>query len=493
MLLRSKRSISPEMELRGIKTYTRQVLLPKSDWSGNATFSILPVLFVMYALAFLDRINIGNAKIQGLQKELQLNGSQYNVALLIFFVPYITLEVPSNIILRKVAPSTWLSALIFFWGVAAMCQGVVNNYGGLVACRFFMGVFESGVFPGSAYLISMYYQRHELQKRWTFFFSSGLIAGAFGGLLAFALVKMDGLGGYFGWRWLFIIEGLATIVWSVVAKFAIIDWPENAKFLNEKEKQLLIQRLAHDGASGIARMDRLDRPAVFRILRDWKIWVASVMYMSITVSGYSTSFFIPTILNEFGYSPGEAQLHTIPIYLVCTVVTLIAAWASDHFRHRYTFTMAGILLATVGYIMLLCQGPPTGHGALPVGVRYLAVFFVNTGIYITQPIAIVWLVNNMGGHYKRSFGAAIQIGLGNAGGIIGSNIYLNQEAPRYHTGYGTALGMLWLSGLMCTVFYFGLMQENRKRDRGERDYRLNSPHEELNNLGDDHPEFRFSP
>lgn len=161
---------------------------------------VIPVLFVLYMLSFLDRINIGNANIEGLPQELHLSGSQYNVALLIFFVPYILLEVPSNIIMKKVAPSTWLSLLLFLWGecrystwshepqlilssgVATTCQGLVSNYGGLVACRFFLGVFEAGVFPGCAFLISMYYKRHELQKRWTFFFSSGLVAGAFGGV-----------------------------------------------------------------------------------------------------------------------------------------------------------------------------------------------------------------------------------------------------------------------------------------------------------------------
>lgn len=213
--------------------------------------------------------------------------------------------------------------------------------------------------------------------------------------------------------------------------------------------------------------------------------------MGVAVSGYSTAFFTPTILNEFGYSASEAQLHTIPVYVVCTAVTLITAWASDRLHHRYSFTMAGIVIATIGYVMLLCQGPPTGQGALPIGVRYLAVFFVFTGIYIVAPMAIVWLANNMGGHYKRSFGTAIQIGVGNVGGIIGSNIYPAAKAPRYKTGYSTALGMLWVCGLMCTIFYFGMMAENKKRDRGERDNRLGLPKEELENLGDDHPEYRF--
>ena len=218
----------------------------------------------------------------------------------------------------------------------------------------------------------------------------------------------------------------------------------------------------------------------------------SFMYMGVAASGYSTAFFIPTILNEFGYSPSEAQLHTIPIYAVCTVVTLLTAWLSDRVRHRYTFTMIGILVSTAGYIALLCQGPSKGPGAMPVGVRYFAVFLVTTGTYITQPIVIVWLSNNMAGRYKRSIGSAMQIGIGNVGGIIGSNIYLQSEAPGYHTGYSTGLGMMWLCGLMCTLFYVGLMAENRKRDLGERDGRLRLPKEVVENLGDDHPDFRFT-
>jgi len=208
--------------------------------------------------------------------------------------------------------------------------------------------------------------------------------------------------------------------------------------------------------------------------------------MGVATSSYSTMFFIPTILNEMGYKPAQAQLHTIPIYVVCIVVAGITAYLSDRMRHRYIFTMAGILVATIGYTMLLRQE------LFSTSVKYLAVFFISSGVYITQPITIVWLANNMGGHYKRSFGAAIQIAVGNFGGIIGSNIYLQREMPAYRTGYGTALAMLWVAGALCTCFYFGLKRENKKRARGERNERLNAPVEVVENLGDDHPEFRFS-
>jgi MFS family permease len=160
---------------------------------------LLPILFILFMFAFLDRVNIGNAKIQGLTKDLHMSGTQYNVASMILFVPYILLEVPSNIIIRKVAPRKWLSGLMLFWGITTMCQGFVKSYAGLLVCRVFLGVFEVGVFPGQpllcsailpvlitiqgcAYLIGMYYKRFELQKRLVFFFSSSLVAGAFGGV-----------------------------------------------------------------------------------------------------------------------------------------------------------------------------------------------------------------------------------------------------------------------------------------------------------------------
>jgi MFS family permease len=453
---------------------------------------LLPILFVLYMFAFLDRVNIGNARIQGLLPELHMTAAQYNVASMILFPPYILLEVPSNIIIKRVPPSLWLSGLMFFWGITTMCQGFVKSYGGLLACRVFLGVFEAGVFPGAAYLIGMYYKRFELQKRLVFFFSSSLLSGAFGGLLAFALAKMNGRAGYSGWRWIFIIEGLATIFVAIIAYFMIVDWPDDAKFLTEEERALIRYRLAHDGHSGSARMDTLNKSAVKRIFGDWKIWCGTLAYFCVCVTGYATSFFIPTILTEFGWKASSAQLHTIPVYVVGAALTLFCAWWSDRIQHRYAFTMGGLALAIIGYIILLCQQSVAGGHHMPRGVKYFAIILIPTGNYICQPLLVVWLANNMAGHYKRSFAAALQIGLGNIGGIVGSNIFLGSEAPLYHTGYGTGLALLGVCMITCTVWYFGMMAENKARDAGKRDWRLTLPKEEATNLGDDHPRFRFN-
>lgn len=176
--------------------------------------------------------------------------------------------------------------------------------------------------------------------------------------------------------------------------------------------------------------------------------------------------------------------------MVATALTLAVSWASDRLRHRYAFAMSGIVLCAIGYIVLLCQGP--AKGGLAIGVRYMALFFITSGIFIVQPMVVVWLMNNVSGHYKRNFASALLVGIGNLGGIVGSNIYLDREKPRFKTGYSIGLSFIVLAGVLATIFYAGLLAENRRRDRGERDERFRLPKAQLENLGDAHPDFRFS-
>ncbi|KAK2738361.1 hypothetical protein FQN55_000569 [Onygenales sp. PD_40] len=463
-----------------------EVLDPKKERAllRKIDIHLMIPLWVIFVFGFLDRINLGNVAVLGIRQELNLHGNDFNIAMQVFFVPYILLDIPSNIILKNFKASTWISFLTFFWGVSCMCQGFVTNNAGLIACRFFIGVFEAGYVPGCAYLMAMFYKRHEFQKRFSLFWVAGLVAGAFGGLLAYGLNHMHSLGGYSGWRWIFIIEGLISIILALPAKFLIVDWPDQARFLTKEDKALLHKRNAQDIGSDGARMDTLDRTAWKRILTDWKILIGSMIYIGITVSGYATALFIPSIVNSFGYTGMQTQVQSIPVWMVAAAVTLIVSYFTDRLKHRYGFIMFGVLFASIGYILLLCQGPLSG--GLPLNVRYMAVFFVTTGCYIVQPVAIVWLANNLSGHYKRAIGLAIQVGFGNIGGIIASNLFVQDLGPRYFAGYGVALGMMVFCGVMSTVMAVGLMWENRKREEGKRGVVAGE------NLGDDDARFRFS-
>jgi len=257
-------------------------------------FNLVPILFLLFLCAFIDRINIGNARIQGLEKDLGMTGQDYNIALFTFFILYILLEVPCNMILKKIRPSVFISSIMAGWGVVTVCQGVTQSFAGLVVCRVIIGALEAGFFPGCVYLLSMYYRRHELQMRFNLFFSASIIAGAFSGLLAYAIAHMDGIAGYGGWRWIFILEGIATVIVAIGSYWLIPDWPETAKFLKEDERELLIRRLALDKAG--ATMDHWNKKTAKRVFSDPKIYLSISMYLGVVTTSYSGSFFTPTIL-----------------------------------------------------------------------------------------------------------------------------------------------------------------------------------------------------
>ena len=176
-------------------------------------------------LCFLDRTNIGNARLDHLEKDLHLRGIQYNDCLAILFPFYIAAEIPSNMMMKRIRPAIWLTFIMFFWSVAMIGQGFVKNYSGLMATRVFLGVFEGGLFPGVNYYITQWYVRSECGFRMALFFSAATLAGAFGGILARGIAEMNGVGGKAAWAWIFILEGLMSIIVSVVAYWAIYDYP----------------------------------------------------------------------------------------------------------------------------------------------------------------------------------------------------------------------------------------------------------------------------
>lgn len=166
---------------------------------------LLPALTLLYLLSFLDRSNVGNARIEGLTTDINMTGDEYLTGLTLYFIGYVLFEIPCNLVLKIWTPQLWLPTITLAWGVVSTLMGIIQSKTGFWVVRFFLGVTESGLFPGIVFYLSMWYKRNERQFRVALFFSAASLAGAFGGILAFGIAKMKGVGGYDGWRWIFIL------------------------------------------------------------------------------------------------------------------------------------------------------------------------------------------------------------------------------------------------------------------------------------------------
>lgn len=443
---------------------------------------VIPFLCIMYLLAFLDRVNIANANVFGLSQELGIvDGNKYNTALVIFFVPYILFEIPSNILLKKMKPRVWLSICMFGFGLVTLLQGFVQNYAGLLTTRFFLGVFETGMFPGAFYLIGMWYRRHEAQKRYSFFFSSTTLAGAFGGLLASAIGKMDHVAGYRGWRWIFILEGLLTVIVSFFFFFLLPNFPEEVKWLTEDERTFVKARLQIDQGKSAAQRS-ISLRDVGNVFRDPKIIVGGFMYFGLIVPAYGYAYFSPSIIQSYGYSPIQTQLHSVPPWAAAFGFSMLVAWFSDKLKHRFLFTIFPICVCITGFAILL-----TVHNNRQV--QYGALYLVAMGAYTAMPVIVCWFNMNLGGHHRRAVGSAWQVGFGNIGGIIAVYSFLKKDAPKYTPGYSISVSFVCLSALSCCVYFAMCTWQNRARDKSVRDVGLTEY--EKTELGDLSPDYRY--
>ncbi|BEI84631.1 hypothetical protein CcaverHIS002_0500320 [Cutaneotrichosporon cavernicola] len=457
---------------------------------------LLPMLALLYLFAYIDRANIGNAKIEGLLEDLHLDGTKYNTAQSIFFVTYILFEIPANIILERYfrsRPSWWLGGLAVLWGLAMTLHGVVKNYGGLLAVRLALGIPEAGFFPGAVYLCSLWYPRHMLNSRIALFYTSSALAGAFSGLLAFGIAKLRGVGGIAAWRWIFLLEGAATIALGLMVPFILPDHASNSKFLTDEERKYMsIVSGAQDKSahSGQHDSDDVSKWKVFKsVVTDWQLYLLGIVYWSNTVPNYAMKFAMPTIIKAMGYSSSQAQLLSVPPYIVGAITACVAGLFSDRFRKRMPFIMVAQFTVIVALIIIM----PIRHDIKKyMAPAYLAICLVCAGVYPIGPGTNTWTANNTAGPAKRAMSVAFVISLCNVGGIIGGYIFLESEKPHFTTGYAGSLGFAFAGVLGAAVLEIAYKRINSKRDnmtKEEIDTKYTP--QELSQLGDRSPYFRY--
>ncbi|KAH6621713.1 major facilitator superfamily domain-containing protein [Boeremia exigua] len=442
---------------------------------------ILPVLWLLYLVNFIDRANIGNAKIQGMEKELNLIGQRFNICVWVFNLGYLVAGIPLQIAFKRCGPKS-LCVMMMTWGICVIGCGLVKRWEQLVVCRLLEGMAEAAYISGAAYLIGAYYTKAEYLTRFVFFCTAGILAGAINGFLSSLIAKMDGAAGYGAWRWIFIIEGCITILVSLVCWPVVPPFPEDCDFLSPDNMTLMLARIKADG--GHVADDEISFAKAIHYLKDWKIWTGVAMNLGVTENANSLANFQPTILRGLGYTATQAQVHSIPVYVVGAVFSVAFAYMSEYLQRRYYFYILGWAVLASGLVVEIV------HPESPK-VRYMGMFFIACGCYLAMPISIIWVSMNTGSGYKRAVAIAAIINFGTAGAFVSSNVFMFKESPKFRTGFSTGLGLACMGALAATITWLGCKWENRKRD----EIRATLPEVleiSVKELGDEHPDFRFA-
>ncbi|CAK7235029.1 hypothetical protein SCUCBS95973_009132 [Sporothrix curviconia] len=428
---------------------------------------LIPIVLMLYTLTFLDRVNIGNAAVWNLETDLHMKGYDYNIVVLVFYIPYILLEIPSNMIINRVQPRYWIGFLALGWGLSVTFAGFSKSMGGL----------------GCLFLIGSWYRREELIVRLAWFMVSNDVAGVLSGLLGAGLGSLNGTGGYSGWCWIFWVEGAMTCVAAIVALFFLPSFPEESTFLTPEEKAWYLRRLKRDDNNREGEQQKMELRGVLRSLRDWKVLTSGVLYLSVCVTAYSLSVFQPAVLTSFGWSSLKSNLLTAPVRAVSGIISVLVALWSDKVRRRGVFCLAGFLISIMGmlFVMLFTNG----------NLRYMGFYFASFGIYICQPLVIGWCVNQVIGYTKRGTVTAFAVSCGQIGGIISALVFPSKNAPQYVPGISTCIGFQVLGILAVLNMWWWCRWENKQRDAGKRDHLRSLSAEEQEKLGELHPDFRY--
>ncbi|KXJ93592.1 retrograde regulation protein 2 [Microdochium bolleyi] len=401
---------------------------------------IIPLCCWLYLLNFLDRGNIGNAKVLNAEtgddmlSQTGMTAFDYSITLTLFSVAYAVFEIPSNWVMKHyVRPSVWLAFLLFAWGVVTIAFFAVQNYATVLAPRLLIGVFEAGFFPGIVYLITIWYSHNERAFRIALVIAFCNLAGAFGGSISYGIGHINGAARLQGFRWLFIIEGIITVLSVLPTLLILPDYPARAKFLTAEDRQLAEDRLKDRGGGynreHASRHELIETFFNPRMLAHYCAYIANV-----TLQG-SFTFFAPTIVTGLGYASVQAQLMTVPPWVVGFCIAITMSYTADRYDAR-GWHIAGLSIA--GGVGWLTAGllPSTAYAA-----RYGCLCLAAAGAFPCAPSMTNWVTCNTPSLLTIPMAIAIHNSCAGIGQIIAQWIWKPAEASiGYPTGNFTCAG-----------------------------------------------------
>ncbi|KUM56448.1 hypothetical protein ACN42_g10767 [Penicillium freii] len=456
-----KREDTEEANYAVAGEYLDVVLDPKKEAKLLAKLdaAFVPIIMLTYLTCFLDRSSIGNVKVANMPEDINASPDEFSTAVSIFYVTYVLFEAPWAVMMKKLTPRNILTALCIVWSLTTIFTGFIQSVGSLYATRLILGACEAGLFPCLNLYLTMVYRREEQAKRVSYLMSCAAISGAVGGLLAYGLLQMDGIGGKAGWRWVYIIEGLFSIICALLIWFGLPNNPAEAYFLTEEEKWMM--RVRNEQRRKYMGSEEFSWEEMLIAIRDPKLMFSSVIQFCQDILLYGFSTFLPTILGGMGYDSLMSNVLTVPVYVWAAMIFIAIAWCSDRYSKFASYIFAANIFGVIGYIILLTVDN--------TAVLYFATFLIGITTYTSVGLNVAWLNVNIAPQYRRALAIGLQQTIGNCAGIVAGQVY--RTSP-YVLGNSFSLGSLVVAQLTVTGYGLYLRRENKVKDQiisGERE------------------------
>uniref|UniRef100_A0A0B7KFH0 Major facilitator superfamily (MFS) profile domain-containing protein n=1 Tax=Bionectria ochroleuca TaxID=29856 RepID=A0A0B7KFH0_BIOOC len=447
---------------------------------------ILPMVTIIYLLCFIDRANIGNARIAGLEADLNMKGYDFNICLSVFYISYIIFEIPGNILCKIMGPGWFIPACCLGFGICTICTAFVQSFAALCGLRFVLGIFEAAMLPATVYYLSRWYKRDELTFRLSFFIISASLSGAFGGLLASAILSIGRIGSITSWKMIFAIEGIVTVGFGLLGFAVMTDRAETAIWLSNAEKEQISARIKAERIGTTEVLDKFDRKKFKRGIFNPVVLATSMTLCFNNITVHGLSFFLPTIVKTIfpDRTVRDQQLLTVPPYALGTITCLIICYLSWKMDRRTIFLILCPPFSIIGYSMFLAS--TTAH------VRYGATFLPVVGIFAVGALTNSHVSANVVSDTARSSAVATNAMFGNIGGLVSTWAFLPFDGPLYPIGNALNLGVQ--SGIFAVALgmYFWINRNNKARAQRDAEAELaGKTLLEIQDLDWKHPGFRW--
>jgi D-galactonate transporter len=417
---------------------------------ARVTRRLLPVLFLCYVTAYLDRVNVGFAKLQMLN-DLGFSEATYGLGAGIFFLGYCAAEVPSNMLLARIGGRRWLARILVTWGVVSACMLFVRTPASFYALRCLLGAAEAGMFPGTIYYLTRWYPAHRRGRILSIFMAAQPVTGVIGGPLSgWIMQSMQGALGLAGWQWLFLVEALPAVAMGIVLFYCIDDRIADAHWLRPDEKHALEAALAADAAR------KQDLPSFASVLGNGRVWLLGAITFTSVMGLYGVGFWLPSIVRATGIQqPLRIGLLTAIPYALTIVAMLLLSRNSDRTGERRWHLAWCTTAGGIGLILSTLAG---GNAVLAM----LALTIATIGIGVSQPLFWNLPTAFLGGGAAAAAIALINV-FGNLAGFFGPYTvgWIVKETHRTTVGMYVLAGFLFLSSILALCVPARLVNSSR--------------------------------